>query len=120
MKVIKMDEARLERILGGPIKILATPETVGSKNIVLVYGLFGPGEGLVPHIHPSSEEIYHVVRGKGTVYVGREKKVRPIDAGMTLYIPPGEIHFVRNTGEKTLEVAFCLSPGTEEAEEVSA
>ena len=120
VKIVRMVDAKLEKILGGPIRVLVTPETVGSRNIVVVYGLFEPGEGLVSHKHPFSEEVYYVVRGSGTVYAGKEKREVPVEAGMSLYIPPGEEHFVRNTGTDKLEIAFFLSPGTEKAEETGA
>ncbi len=117
VKIVRKDEAKVKTILGGPIRVYATPETVGSKNIVFVLGSFKPGEGLVPHDHPESEEIYHVIEGNGTVYAGEEKKEIPIESGIVLYIPAGVQHHVKNTGNETLVIGFSLSPGTEEARE---
>lgn len=117
-KVIRLSEVKTEKILGGPIKPVVNPKTVGSKNLVFALGVFNVGEGLVPHIHPQSEEVYYVIRGKGTVYVGEERKETPIEPDMTLYIPPGTIHAVKNTGKEKLVIAFFVAPGKEPAKEV--
>lgn len=118
VKVVKKVEAEVKTILGGPITVYGTPETVGSKNLVFVLGSFEPGEGLVPHIHPESEEIYYVIEGKGTVYAGKEKKEIFIEPETALYIPAGTPHYVRNTGVEKLVIGFSLSPGTEAPKEI--
>jgi len=118
VKSFKVENIKAEKVLGGPIKAVITPATAGSKKIVYVHGTFKPGEGLVPHIHPESEEIYLVISGNGTVYEGKEKKEIGISAGTALYIPAGIIHYVRNTGKTNLDIAFFLSPGTEQSVEV--
>lgn len=117
VKVIKKSEAEVKTILGGSITIYCTPETVDSKKLVFVLGSFAPGEGLDPHIHPESEEIYYIIEGTGTVYTGKEKKEISIEPGMALYIPDGIEHSVRNTGSDRLVIGFSLSPGTEPTKE---
>ena len=120
VKVLRKNQTEVKTILGGPIRIYVTPETVGSKNIAFLLGDFKPGEGLVPHIHPKSEEIYYVIEGKGTVYAGKEKKEVLIEPGLALYIPAGTQHYVKNTGNERLVISFSLSPGTEPPQEVEA
>ncbi|MFQ6094577.1 MAG: cupin domain-containing protein [Candidatus Bathyarchaeia archaeon] len=115
-KVIRLKDVETEQILGGPIKPVVNPRKVGSKNLVFALGVFNPGEGLVPHIHPQSEEVYYVIKGKGTVYVGEEKKETPIEPEVALYIPPGTIHAVTNTGKEKLLIAFFVAPGREPSE----
>ena len=117
-KVIKTGEIGTEKILGGPIKLVVTPETVGAKYLRFALGIFEPGEGLVPHIHPQSEEIYYVTHGKGVVYIGEERRETLIEPEIALYIPPGTIHEVKNTGDKTLVIAFFTAPGKESSKEV--
>jgi len=117
-KVIKVRDVEAEKILGGPIKPVVNAETVGSENMVFALGVFDPGEGLVPHIHPESEEVYYVTKGSGTVYVGEEKKEMPIEPDVALYIPPGTVHGVRNTGDERLEIAFFVAPGKEPSKRV--
>jgi len=117
-KIIRLRDVKTQKILGGPIKPIVTPKTVGSKNLRFALGVFNPNEGLVPHIHPESEEVYYVIQGKGTVYIGEERKEIPIDPEIVLYIPPGTIHAVKNTGEEKLVVAFFVAPGREPTKEV--
>ena len=117
-KVIKVEDVEAQEILGGPIKPVVNAETVGSENMVFALGVFDPGEGLVTHIHPESEEVYYVTKGRGTVYVGEEKKEMPIEADVALYIPPGTVHGVRNTGDERLEIAFFVAPGKEPSKRV--
>ena len=117
-KIIKTKDIKAKMILGGPIKPVVNSETVGSKNLVFALGVFNPGEGLVPHIHPESEEVYYVIEGEGTVYVGEERKEIPIEPEIALYIPPGTIHGVKNTGKEKLVVAFFVAPGKEPTKEV--
>lgn len=117
--VINVKDVEAKQIMGGPIRPVVNPETVGSKNMVFALGVFDPGEGLVPHVHPESEEVYYVTQGRGTVYVGEVKNETPIEADMALYIPPGTVHAVRNTGEERLEIAFFIAPGKESSKEVN-
>lgn len=119
VKVLKVSQVKAEKVLGGPIKRLITPET-GSKKVILALGLFDPGEGLKPHIHPESEEIYYVIKGKGTVYAGEKRLKVPIEPETALYVPPGTIHYVTNDGKERLEIAFFVSPGTEPTKEVGS
>ena len=112
-RVVRLKDVRTEKILGGPIKPVVNSRTVGSKNLVFAVGVFDLGEGLVPHIHPESEEVYYVIKGKGTVYVGEEKRETPIEPEMALYIPPGTVHAVTNTGTEKLLIAFFVAPGKE-------
>jgi len=115
-KIIRLRDVKAQKILGGPIKPVVTPKTVRSKNLRFALGVFNPNEGLVPHVHPESEEVYYVIEGKGTVYIGEERKEIPIEPEIALYIPPGTIHAVKNTGKEKLVVAFFVAPGKEPTE----
>lgn len=117
-KMINVKDVKAQKILGGPIKPIVTPQTVGSKKLRFAIGVFDPDEGLVPHIHPESEEVYYVIKGRGIVYIGEERKEIPIEPETALYIPPGTIHGVKNTGKEKLIVAFFVAPGGEPAEVV--
>jgi len=117
-KVIKVNEIKTKKILGGPIKPVVNPKTVGSKNLVFALGVFDVGDGLVPHIHPESEEVYYVIRGRGTVYISKEKREISTEPDMALYIPPRTIHAVKNTGKGELIIAFFVAPGKEPTKKV--
>ena len=118
VKILKLDEIEPKEILGGPIKVMFNPETVGSRYLRFSVGYFGPGEGLNMHIHPESEEVYHVIEGRGTVYIGEEKSPTEIDRNTAIYLPPGTIHGVKNTGRERFIVAFSVAPGREQSKEM--
>ena len=95
-KMIRVRDVKAQKILGGPIKPVVNPKTVGAKNLRFALGVFNIDEGLVPHIHPESEEVYYVIKGKGTVYIGEERKEIPIEPEIALYIPSGKTEFCKN------------------------
>jgi len=113
VKISRLDEVEPERVLGGPIKIMFTPETADTKHLRFSVGYLDPGEGLAAHVHPESEEVYYVISGSGTVYVGEERKPTRVEADTAIYIPPGTVHGVENTGSDKLVVAFFVAPGKE-------
>ena len=115
VKVLKLGEVETTKALGGTLKRMFNPDSAGTKHMTFSVGYFTPGEGLQAHIHPESEEIYYVVRGNGTVYLGEEKKPLPVDPDTAIYIPSGEIHGVKNTGEDRLVICFFVAPGKEKS-----
>jgi mannose-6-phosphate isomerase-like protein (cupin superfamily) len=109
--IIRLEDAPTRKALGGTLKIIFGPENVGAKNFRFNIGYFDPKEGLQVHIHPESEEVYYVIKGRGLVYLGHEKKQIPIEPGMSLYIAAGMPHGVTNTGRGKLLIAFFVAPG---------
>lgn len=112
-KILRLENAETRKALGGTIKVMFTPDTANTKNFRFSVGYFSPGEKLAPHIHPESEEVYYVIEGNGTVYMGDDLKEIPIEPHMGLYVPPGMVHGVENTGKKRLLIAFFVAPGKE-------
>lgn len=63
------------------------------------------------HYHPVSEEIYFIIDGTATMFLGQQSfVVRPGDA---IAIPPGVIHWIHNSGLAPLRLLCCCSPGYE-------
>jgi mannose-6-phosphate isomerase-like protein (cupin superfamily) len=111
VKQMNVNETEVKQILGGPIRIFFTKETVGSDDLLFLMGDFAPGEGLEHHDHPTQEEVYYVVSGTGTVWYGEDKKVTKIGPGDALWIPRAVTHSVKNTGSEQLRIGFFLAPG---------
>ncbi len=111
VKKMNLDKAEVKQILGGPIRIFFTKDTVGTENLTFVMGDFAPGEGLEHHLHEDREEVYYCITGHGTVWSGKDKKEEiQIGPGVALWIPRGEEHSVKNTGNEQLRIAFFLAP----------
>jgi len=72
-----------------------------AKNIEAVYDTsLEPGQGIQPHFHPDSEEIYYVLSGYGVMTIGEEKQ--EISRGDVVYIPSPAPHILLNTGNVPL------------------
>lgn len=103
---------------GSRLREILNPEK--DRRLEIRYSLarasVAPGRQTIPHVLRHAE-VYHILRGAGLMRVGRER--RRIKAGDTVYIPPGSVQQVRNTGRRTL-VFLCLvdpawTPGCEKA-----
>ena len=70
-----------------------------------------PGQATQPHYHPQTEEIYYILRGQGRMQIGKE--FRDVGIGDAIAIPPGAVHQITNTGERTLLFLCCCAPGYE-------
>ena len=64
-----------------------------------------PPRGL--HRHNGYEECMYVLSGQGSSE--SESGQRPVAAGDTILVPPGELHVTRNTGSTPL-VMLCFFP----------
>ncbi len=110
-KVIKLEEAE-------PVDLSGQPGVVGVTKRLLI----GPGDGaptfavrlfsLSPgghtprHAHPFEHGVV-VLSGRGEVLT--QDGPRPLTPGTCVYIPPGEEHQFRNTGEEELSF-LCVVP----------
>ena len=93
---------------GSTIRELMHPRTHGNINQSLAEATIGVGSLTRLHKHHSTEELYHVIQGKGEMTLG-EKRF-PVEVGDTICIMPGTPHQVRNTGEIDLKILCCCSP----------
>jgi mannose-6-phosphate isomerase-like protein (cupin superfamily) len=75
-----------------------------------------PGQSTQRHYHLQTEEIYYILQGVGRLHVGDER--RDVGPGDAIAIPPGEPHFITNTGEMTLLFLCCCTPGYEHEDTV--
>lgn len=66
------------------------------------------GKSTSLHYHEKSESIFHVVVGLLSMEVNGE----PVDlcAGDTIVIEPGELHVLRNVGDRTAKVLETMAP----------
>ncbi len=56
----------------------------------------------------TSSEVYYILSGRGVMHVDvGQAEVGPGDA---IYIPPGSVQFIENTGEKDLEFLCIVDP----------
>lgn len=74
------------------------------------------GSATQAHYHPSTEEIYFILAGSGSMVIdGETRQVGPGDA---IAIPPGAIHHIANVGPVELRLLCCCAPGYEHEDTV--
>ncbi len=93
---------------GSSIRELMHPEVHGNRAQSLAEATVPPGGRTRPHRHLQAEEIYHFLRGRGTLQI--EDEVKSVAPGDTALIPPGRWHRVANAGEEPLVFLCCCSP----------
>ncbi|GIF07067.1 cupin domain-containing protein [Actinoplanes siamensis] len=105
---IHVDTVAANRRRGGDIRITLGPANAGATSGFGGRLSLRPGEVVIEHCHPYSEEFLHVVSGTGTIRVDGEEFV--LGPGDSLIVPIGSPHRLVNTGTQVLEAVFHLSP----------
>ena len=73
-----------------------------------------PGGRTTLHRHHRTEELYHVLEGRGRMTLGDERfQVGP---GDTVAIAPGTPHCIENTGAQELVFLCCCAPAYDDAD----
>lgn len=119
-KVINLDELKLEHWeMGGLFESAAARigPLLGAQDLGCSYDVVPPGKRSCPfHSHRAEEELFFIVRGRGTLRYGDE--TRPIRAGDVICCPTGgpeTAHQIVNDSEA--ELAY-LSISTKRPAEV--
>jgi mannose-6-phosphate isomerase-like protein (cupin superfamily) len=99
---------------GSVIRELMHPDVHGNRNQSLAEATLAPGRRSRLHRHRESEELYHILAGRGDLTVGGETAA--VSAGDTVCIPPGTAHFIANTGDGPLVFLCCASPAYRHAD----
>lgn len=120
VRSFNIDDVPAEVVRGASVKVAVTPADEGVKQVVLTIGVFEPGQALVPHSHPLSEEVYLCLEGEGTFYHGKEMTPIPLKPGTIVHVPAKTLHSTKNTGKGTFKIAFFMSPGTDSGSYISA
>ena len=93
---------------GSQIRELMNPQQHGSRAQSLAEATIFMGKSTTLHLHRETEEIYHVVGGRGIMTLGEERF--PIARGDTILIPPGTPHCVSTVGTIPLRILCQCSP----------
>ncbi|MBU6532289.1 cupin domain-containing protein [Streptomyces sp. A108] len=90
------------------MRTLLSPGTVGSTSGFMGVAILEPGELVVEHYHPYSEEFLYLT--DGTITVDLDDVPHEVRAGQGLLAPIGVRHRVRNTGDVEARIVFHLGP----------
>jgi len=89
-----------------PVKELLSPtkDGVGIRYSVALARL-PRGEKNLPHRLKTSSELFIIIEGSGIVHVDDE--AAQVSAGDLIYVPPGALQWMENTGDSDL-VFYCI------------
>jgi mannose-6-phosphate isomerase-like protein (cupin superfamily) len=80
----------------------------GATNLAVTWVECRPGSQQAPHVHPSQEQAYVIIRGRGEMTVGGE--TREVGEGTLVLVPPGHEHAIRNPGPDQLTYVSATAP----------
>ncbi len=93
---------------GGQVIIKVDPARTGSPQMAMGIQYV---EGEIPiHQHEHEEEFLFVHKGQGVGVLGDQRV--PVQAGTTIYIPPGTWHGFQNTADEASQIMWVVTPGT--------
>jgi len=113
MKVVKTWEEEgvtIQEPFKRTIKAIFSPdeEKGGIKELLFTHAIIYPHSQTDYHSHDCPELIY-IVYGRGmSVCEGKEI---PIETDMALWVPAGEKHQIKNTGDESMKLATVFVPG---------
>lgn len=61
-----------------------------------------PGESPPLHVHHDTEQIFHVMQGAGTLYIGENQQAFAVQPGDVVRIPPHTLHRIQCEGAQAL------------------
>lgn len=107
-RIVDIADVPANRRRGGDLRTVLSPGTVGSTSGFMGMAILAPGERVVEHYHPYSEEFSLVVAGEVTVDL--DGVPHPVRANQGLMVPRNVKHRVRNTGTVEARIVFHLCP----------
>jgi mannose-6-phosphate isomerase-like protein (cupin superfamily) len=80
----------------------------------LAHAVIGPGEASLRH-RLTSSEVYYVLYGWGVMHVDDEAAA--VHAGHAIYVPPGALQWIENSGATELAFLCIVDPAWREEDE---
>ena len=81
----------------------------------LAHARVEPGRRTKAH-RLTTAEVYYILSGRGRMHIDTE--ATDVDAGCAIYIPPGSVQHIINTGKDDLIFLCIVDPAWREADEV--
>jgi mannose-6-phosphate isomerase-like protein (cupin superfamily) len=67
-----------------------------------------PGVASLPHRLKTSSEVYFILEGEGEMHI--DSKKAEVRTGQAIFIPPGSLQHIRNTGRVDLKFLCIVHP----------
>jgi quercetin dioxygenase-like cupin family protein len=89
---------------------------VGTPGLRVVLLNWPPGFATVPHVHPSAEETFQVLRGRALFTIGDDPE-REVDSGSFVLAPRGVRHAIRVPDGAPLLMLAAVAPNDDRPDE---
>ncbi|MET9341824.1 cupin domain-containing protein [Nonomuraea sp. NPDC003804] len=106
---VAMKDVQPSRRLGGSIRPLLTPASVGASSGFLGTMTLDGGEFVAAHYHPYSDEFIFVAHGSVVLRVNDGEELH-LDSGEAAMVPKYTPHRIENRGEGQALVVFQIAP----------
>ncbi len=107
-----------EEFIAGDDSVLRELLHPAKGNVEIRYSLahakVGPGRRTKAH-RLKTAEVYYILKGHGRMQVDAE--AAPVTAGCAVYIPPGSVQYIENTGADDLVFLCIVDPAWRQADE---
>lgn len=77
-------------------------------NYSLAHATVQQGKATLPHRFKTASEVYHILRGRGTIHIGEQSA--DVGPGDTIYVPPMAVQYIENKGQEKLEFLCIVYP----------
>lgn len=90
-------------------------EATCTNRFSIAHVYLGPEETSLPHRLKTSSETYYILSGRGEMHIDREEA--EVGEGQAVYIPPGAVQWIENTGPDDLVILAVVDPAWQEEDE---
>ena len=81
------------------------------ERLCVTWTRFGPGrDGASPHVHHTHSDLFFVLAGELTLFLGPEQEARVLPAGTLVFAPPLLVHGFRNGSDAELRYLNLHAP----------
>lgn len=107
-KVVALKDVPAIQGYCGLVWELIDTKNTDAQRLNLAHVNIDEGRTAQPHLHRETEELYFILGGQGEVSIG--SSVCAVSEGSAVFIPPGYVHTIKNTGRTTLRLLAINSP----------
>lgn len=102
------DDFEMQELVGRAYKFIVGSDRLACRAINGGVSFFPPHAHAPGHVHDVEEEVIYCLEGEGQIVVdGQPEPIRP---GTFMAVPPGLLHSINNTGDKTIKLVYLFSP----------
>jgi mannose-6-phosphate isomerase-like protein (cupin superfamily) len=92
-------------------KMLVNPDNTATRQFDFRVSVYRPKGHVEAHKHDIIEQVYYFLSGRGLLTLDGEPRI--IEPNTAVFIPPGVVHAIENTGLEDLVFIVVSSPPQE-------